>query len=191
MARKYILGLMGSPRIAGNTDFLVTEILQSAQKNGARIEKIYLNKLKISPCQGCGNCKTYRGCKQKDDMQGLYKKIYRANGIVLGSPTYFGQETAQTKIFIDRCYAFLDKDFNSKIKKRKKGAIVFIWAATGKSYAEHRRPVIEFLTNVLQGVLKAKVIGKIVGGGFSDISDASVNKDFIRKAKIIGKRLVT
>lgn len=191
MVKKYILGLIGSPRVTGNTDFLVTEILKSAQKNGAKIEKIYLNKLKILPCQGCDHCKTYRSCRQKDDMQGLYKKIYKADGIVLGSPTYFGQETAQTKTFIDRTYALIDKDLNSRITKRKKGTLVFVWAATSHSYAEHRKPVIEFLTSVLQDTLKAKVVGKIVGGGISDIGDASGKKEFIRKAKIIGKRLVT
>ncbi|MEW6686272.1 MAG: flavodoxin family protein [Candidatus Edwardsbacteria bacterium] len=189
MNPKYILGLIGSPRIGGNTDFLVSEILKASKETGVKIEKIYLNELKISPCQGCDHCKTYTTCAQKDDMQSLYRKIHKANGIVLGTPTYFGQETAQTKIFIDRLYALLDKDFNSRIKNRKTGAFVFIWAESSRSYAEHRKPVIEFLSAILQHRLKAKIVGRIIGGGVSSIGDAAGNKKMVRKARVIGKKL--
>ena len=188
--KKYILGFVGSPRTDGNTDFLVTEILNSARNNGARIEKICLNKLNILPCQGCDYCKTYRHCKQKDDMQLIYEKIRKAHGIVLGSPTYFGNPTGQTKTFIDRFYAFYDRNFRLRIRGRKRGAIVFIWAEKSKSYANHRKPSIDFLASVMQYTLKAKIVGKLVGGGISTIGDAAANEGMTRKAMVIGRRLV-
>ncbi|MHA2471743.1 MAG: flavodoxin family protein, partial [Promethearchaeota archaeon] len=48
-----VLGIVGSPRISGNTETLVDEILSGAEEAGASIEKVILNKLEIKPCQAC------------------------------------------------------------------------------------------------------------------------------------------
>ena len=51
-----VLGIMGSPRIKGNTDLLLEEALKGAKSQGADVEKIVVDKLKIAPC------KEYLGC---------------------------------------------------------------------------------------------------------------------------------
>lgn len=188
--KKYILGFIGSPRIGGNTDFLLSEILRTAHQNGALVEKVFLSKLKIAPCQACDFCKKHVNCQQNDDMQGLYRKIQNADGLILGTPAYFGQVTAQMKTFIDRLYAFYDKDFKSKIKKKKRGAFVFIWAEISKSYAKKRKPVVEFLGAILDNTLKAKTVGRIVSGGIADIGDAAKNKLLVHNARQLGKKIL-
>ena len=57
-----ILGIMGSPRIKGNTDLLLDEALRGAKSRQAEVEKLVVDKMKITPCReyyGCvkdGNC---------------------------------------------------------------------------------------------------------------------------------------
>ena len=70
-----VLGIVGSPRIGGNTDILVDEILSGAREAGASTEKIILNNLNIKPCQACNNCYKTGQCSQKDDMADLLDKM--------------------------------------------------------------------------------------------------------------------
>lgn len=101
-----IVAIIGSPRKNGNTDTLVDSVLQGAIENGAETEKIYLSDLNFKGCIGCEGCKKTGKCVVKDDMQMVYEKMNEADGIVLGSPTYFYNVTGLTKMFIDRLYAY-------------------------------------------------------------------------------------
>lgn len=101
-----IVGIIGSPRKKGNTDTLVNSVLDGCKEYGAKIEKIYLSDLNYKGCIGCEGCKKTGKCVIKDDMQIVYDKINNADGIVLGSPTYFYNVTGLTKMFMDRLYAY-------------------------------------------------------------------------------------
>ncbi len=187
--KKYILGIVGSPRLGGNTDFLVTSILDAAAEQGCTVEKVCLNQSRIYPCQACDHCKTHVRCIQKDDMQMLYRKLRKAHGIVLGTPAYFWQETAQTKIFIDRLYAFYDKDFNLRLKGKKRGALVFVWGESGRTAAHNLKPVVKYLEKILSRVLKVHLVGSIITGGIPESRDASARRSLMRRATKIGKDL--
>ena len=187
--QEYILGLVGSPRKGGNTDILVTEILKTAAGLGARTEVVYLGESGISPCQACGDCRATGVCRQKDGMCKLLPKLHAADGIVLGSPAYFGTATAQTKTFIDRLIALYDPKFVSRIKGTKKGAVVFVWAGPGGAYARELKPVVDNLAGVLKGVLKAKIVGRIAASDVAAPGDAGRSPELIRKARAIGGKL--
>lgn len=101
-----ILAIVGSPRKKGNTDVLVEAAIVGAKNQGAEVEKIYLSDLKFDGCIGCEGCKKSCKCVIKDDMQQLYSKLENADGIILGSPTYFYNVTWLTKKFLDRLYAY-------------------------------------------------------------------------------------
>ena len=100
-----VLALTGSPRKGGNTDTLVTAIMQGAEQAGARGETIRLADLRIAPCIGCGGCDKTGRCVIEDDMQGLYDKIIAAQVVIIASPIYFYGLSAQTKMFVDRLQA--------------------------------------------------------------------------------------
>mgnify|MGYP001825705584 FL=1 len=70
---KEVLVLLGSPRKQGNSTTLARQIIKGAESAGAEVETIYLNGLKIKPCQGCYGCKkkNSRGRVVDDDMQSL------------------------------------------------------------------------------------------------------------------------
>lgn len=70
-----VLGIIGSPRIGGNTEVLVDEVLAGAKEAGASVERVILNKLDIKPCQACNSCYKTGHCAQKDDMESLLEKM--------------------------------------------------------------------------------------------------------------------
>ena len=105
--KQKILIVLGSPRKNGNSAALAEKVSQGAIENGAIVETVYLNGMKIKPCQGCQQCqkKGADGCTIKDDMNLLYPLIRESQSIVFASPIYWFNMSAQTKIFIDRLYA--------------------------------------------------------------------------------------
>ncbi len=187
---KYVVGIIGSPRKNGNTSVTIHNILRAASIKGALTEKIFLNELKIKACQGCDYCKSHKNCKIKDDFQKVIEKIKKATGIIIGSPVYFGTISAQTKIFIDRLYSLFDENFRNKLKRKRKGAFVLLWAAAEKDYAQKRKPTIELLESVLKSPLNAKIIGKIARGGISSIGDAAKDEEIMKAAQRIGNNLI-
>jgi multimeric flavodoxin WrbA len=97
-----IVGISGSPRIGGNTDLILNEALKAAESSGAETKLIRLCEYKLQPCNACMTCFSSGKCLIDDDCRVLYGELTRADGIILGSPSYFQGVTAQMKIFIDR-----------------------------------------------------------------------------------------
>lgn len=101
-----VLGVVGSRRKNGNTAYLVEQALQSIECKEVETELIFLGDYNIGGCTGCEGCKDTYKCVIKDDMQKIYPLIMSADAIVLGSPTYFYNITADMKAFIERLYCF-------------------------------------------------------------------------------------
>jgi multimeric flavodoxin WrbA len=100
-----LLGLSFSPREQGNTELLLGEVFAGATELGATAELYRVATKRIAPCDGCGSCFKTGECHIQDDMQELYQKMLRADGIVFGTPVYFYNMTAQGKAAIDRTIA--------------------------------------------------------------------------------------
>jgi len=101
-----ILGVVGSKRKNGNTSFLVQRAVEAAKEEGIETEVIFLGDYSIADCTGCEGCKDEFKCVIDDGMQKIYPRLLEADAIVLGSPTYFYNVSADVKAFIDRCYCF-------------------------------------------------------------------------------------
>jgi multimeric flavodoxin WrbA len=108
-----IVGIFGSMRL-GNSDWMISQIIDSAEKAGAQVEKIFLRELKIGYCVGCDKCVKNGECTIDDDMQRIYPKLLNADVIVLGCPNYFKNVSALTKNFMDRTNALVR--FERKLK---------------------------------------------------------------------------
>ncbi len=107
-----VLGILGSPRMGGNSDLLLDQALEGAGEKGAKTEKIILSRKKISGCLDCTKCNETGLCVIKDDMIGIHKKILRADAIIHSVPLYFWAMTSQTKAYLDRWCAFFDGNWN-------------------------------------------------------------------------------
>jgi multimeric flavodoxin WrbA len=101
-----ILGIVGSKRKKGNTSALIQRAIETAREEGLETEVIFLGDYNIAGCTGCEGCKNTYKCVVNDDMQRIYPRLLEADAIVLGSPTYFYNVSADVKAFIDRCYCF-------------------------------------------------------------------------------------
>ncbi len=97
-----IIGIVGSPRTDGNTSFLVETALKSAEESGADTEIINLGSLDLEPCVACDICKATGECAIYDDMREITEKLMESDGMIIGSPVYFGSVTSQLKMLIDR-----------------------------------------------------------------------------------------
>ena len=124
-----IIGFTASPRREGNTAWAVNKILEGAQEQGAETQSWSFSGLDIKPCCSCFGCKKGdKGCVVNDDMQKLYNAIIDADALVLGSPVYMGQMSAQAKIVTDRLYACFSPRFSPHFKEnaaKKKMILVF------------------------------------------------------------------
>ena len=108
---KQVLILKASPRKWGNSAILADQVAQGALSAGAEVESVSLHVLDIRPCDACDLCRENDGeCVIEDDMQALYPKLRSAAAIVIATPVYWFTVSAQTKLFMDRCYALVDKE---------------------------------------------------------------------------------
>lgn len=123
-----IMGIIGSPRKDSNTEYLVQKALESAAEYGAETEAYNLGMMNIKPCKACDICKVTGECPENDDIKEILSEIVNAHGIIIGSPVYFGNVSAQLKIFMDRSRP-LRSDF--KLKDKVFGAIAVGGARNG------------------------------------------------------------
>lgn len=106
-----VLGLLGSPRVGGNSDILLDQALKGAREMGAKGERIILSRKKISGCLDCTKCNEAGICVIKDDMPDIHRKILKADAIIHSVPLYFWAMTSQMKAYLDRWCAFFDGDW--------------------------------------------------------------------------------
>ncbi len=107
-----ILCLNGSPQTDGNTADLLNIFKTTAEELGADVSLIHLNKLTYKGCQACMNCKgKTEYCIVQDDLTQVLETAKEADVLVLGSPIYFGEVSAQLKGFIDRTFSFMKPKF--------------------------------------------------------------------------------
>ena len=97
-----VVGIVGSPRKDGNTEYMVRKCLEYISQEDIEVELVTLHDKNISFCVGCDSCKATNKCVINDDMQMLTDKVRDADGVIMSSPVYFGDMTGLAKTFIDR-----------------------------------------------------------------------------------------
>lgn len=98
-----ILGISGSPNESGNTAYAVRYALEILEKSGINTNYVSLAKKEIHPCIGCWKCAKTRKCQFDDDMDEIIDGMRWCDGLIIGSPVYFGLITGQVKVMMDRC----------------------------------------------------------------------------------------
>ncbi len=156
-----VIGFIASPRKEGNTYWTTNKILEGAKEQGAETQSWHFSNLDIEPCRGCLCCHdgNDRGCIINDDMQKLYGAIEHADALILGSPVYMGQMSAQAKIFIDRLFAQISPRFSPHYKEKvTKMKLILVYTQGNPDpgmfqvYFDYTKHIFQLLEFDVQGV---------------------------------------
>jgi multimeric flavodoxin WrbA len=105
-----VVAIVASPRANGNTSGLVDIILEELTRHGADCEKLSLGECTILPCEAHENCAQLPRCVLDDDGDRVLDAFYSADAVVLATPVYYEDVSAQMKLFIDRTYHRYNRD---------------------------------------------------------------------------------
>ena len=131
-----VVAFNGSPRKDGNTFRLINHVFRALEEEGIETEMVQLGGQVIHGCKACFQCFANKDgrCVQTDDPLNEYvEKLVAADGVILGSPTYFADITPELKAFIDRAGILSLGEGNTL--QRKVGAAVVAVRRAGAIHA--------------------------------------------------------
>jgi len=183
-----ILVLLGSPRRQGNSALLAEQIVKGALSANAAIEAetVFLQEKSIAPCQSCYACqkKKSKGCAIQDDMQAIYPKMIEADAWVIASPVYWFSLSAQTKLWMDRCFALPAYQRNAFTGRR---------IAVAMSYGD-KDPFASGCINALRtfqdaySYTQSHLVGMVYGSAM-DAGEIQSNTKVLQEAFALGEKL--
>jgi len=130
-----VLGVCGSPRRSGNTNMLLQTALDVLAAEGMETDFLSLADHPVKPCAACGGCAKAEGirCVQEDPaFEGIIERFMAADGILIGSPVYFGSATPQTMSLLDRV-GYVSR-CNNNFLRRKVGAAIVVARRAGQNF---------------------------------------------------------
>jgi len=185
-----IIGLNGSPRKDGNTVFLLSVALKAAEELGTETKLLHvaeaLETVKVPYCNVCTDPCTGI-CSKGNKLGDMYGLMREADGIIIGSPVYFGTVTAQLKGFWDKT-RFLRKD---RALVNTVGGVLAVGGARFGGQETTVRAVQDMM--LVQGMT-------VIGDGFYDDDaghqgacahrPADQDANGIKRAQILARRVV-
>ena len=118
-----VLAINSSARKDGNTAILLERVLKELRKEGIETELIQLAGQIIEPCKACWACGDQGNCvHRKDSFREIFDKMKEADGILLGSPVYSANISANMQALLER--AAVVGDMNPGLLTHKVGAAV-------------------------------------------------------------------
>ncbi|MCU0631863.1 MAG: flavodoxin family protein [Methanolinea sp.] len=180
-----VVAFNGSPRKGGNTEHLLRHVLSVLEDKGVKTELVQVGGEKVHGCTACGKCfvNQDKKCVFDDDIiNDCIGKMVAADGILIGSPTYFADVSTETKALIDRAgfVAMANEGFLS----RKAGAAV---VAARRAGAVHAFDTI----NHFFGISGMYTVGSIYWNLGLGMNPGDVEKDSegIRTMQALGENM--
>ena len=167
----------GSPNRKGSTHILADCFRQGAEDAGHVVEMVDTAHGAIHPCTGCIHCGYEGPCVQKDDMEGIRKKILETDMLVFATPLYYYGMSAQLKTLIDRFCAF-----NSSIQRRhmKSALLSVAWNSDSWTF-----DVLEAHYKTLVRYLNFTDMGMVLGTGCgTDRKSTRLNSSHSAKSRM-------
>lgn len=120
-----VLAINGSARKDGNTAILINTVFEELHQAGIETEMVQLSGKIIEPCRACWACGGRKKCVHKKDLfQEIFEKMTQADGIILGSPVYTANISANMQAFLERASVVTDMNRNENLFQHKVGAAV-------------------------------------------------------------------
>lgn len=180
-----VIAFNGSPRKQGNTRILIDTVLAELEHQGIETEVVQLGGEEVRGCLACQKCiKTKDGkcANNKDIINDCIDKIMAADGVIIGSPTYFADVSTEVKALIDR--AGYVARVNNSMFKRKVGAGV---VAQRRGGATHVFDTINHLFTISEMIIPGSNYWNFgVGLKEGDVRDDKEGMDSMR---ILGENM--
>ncbi|NLW08968.1 MAG: flavodoxin family protein [Firmicutes bacterium] len=180
-----VVAFNGSPRKNGNTAFLLRQVMEELEKEGIQTELVQVGGQPVRGCMACYKCRERkdRRCIYNDDkLNEWIGKMLEADGMLIGSPTYFAGLTPETKALIDRA-GFVSRG-NGNIFRRKVGAAV-IAVRRGGALNVFNAINAFFLINEMI-VPGSSYWNLALGGGMGEVQD---DAEGIQTMKTLGENM--
>ncbi len=138
-----VVAFNGSPRKDGNTTILIGHMFEELENEGIETELVQVGKKKIRGCTACMKCFENKDghCVFDDDIvNSCIDKMVEADGIILRSPVYFLDVTAEMKGLIDRA-GFVSMANGGLYRRRVGMAVAAVPEVRGQPYYRHHAPL--------------------------------------------------
>lgn len=120
-----VLAINGSARKDGNTALLINAVFEQLNKEGIETEMVQLSGKIMEPCKACWACSGKKNCvHKKDQFQEIFEKMTQADGIILGSPVYTANMSANMQALLERASVVTDMNRSENLFAHKAGTAV-------------------------------------------------------------------
>lgn len=179
-----VVAINGSARRDGNTSILIKTVFKELEAEGIETEMIQLAGKEIRGCAACYQCidNKDRRCVVDDAANECIEKMDEADGIILASPTYFADVTAEMKALIDR--AGFAARANGNMFKRKVGAAV---VAVRRGGAIHAFDTINHFFLIQEMIIPGSIYWNVGIG--RDIGQVESDDEGLRTMTELGKNM--
>lgn len=160
----------GSPRADGNTDTLLKAVQEVTGGELVRVADY-----EIAACSSCWFCVENKRCCIDDGMQALYPKLQGAGAIIIGTPVYFNNVSAQLKAFMDRTWCI-----KGGLRNKVAGSV-----AVGRGQG-----IEGALTAINSFFLKHEMIVANRGVSANAFRKDEVNKEALEQSRKLGCRVI-
>lgn len=185
-----ILAVHSSPREEGNTAILLDRFIEGVKDAGGVVDRVSLYKLKFSPCIECGECDHLGECVLRDDMEGLYRRYFEADILVVATPIFFYSHTSYLQAFFERFQALWARKYrlglDHPLGKSPRGIILSLGATKGKKLFEGLVRTFKFVMDAGWG----SYAGGLFFRGIDKKGDILEHPDILNRARRLGSQVV-
>ncbi len=179
-----VLGLQGSPRKKGNTNFLISTFMDAAERLGAQTLTIDVTQKNVIPCKEYTVCEKKGFCPIDDDVRDeIYPLLRQAEVVVVSTPIFFYNMSAQLKAVIDRCQTFWARKYRLKLKdpavSMRRGFLLSAGATKGKNLFEG----LQLTTQYFFDAIDAKFEGSLTYRGIEGPNDMAAHPTVIEEVE--------
>lgn len=141
-----VLMINGSPRVSGNTSIALAEMEKVLVEEGVEVETVQVGNMDIRGCIACSRCAELGKCVFDDIVNELAPKLSEADGLVVGTPVYYGSANATPIAFLDRLFystGGMDKTMKvgCAVAVARRGGIETTWDEINKYFGISGMPI--------------------------------------------------
>lgn len=179
-----VLAISGTPRERGNSELLLQEALRPFEETSWSVRLLKVREMKLNPCQACDRCRAQGACVIDDDMRVVYESFSWCNALIVATPVYSRNISAQLMAVLDRHYAVAMK----RPLMRKPGAAI----AVGRGTCGGQSITINAIYNWMLSGGMVCVPGEL--NGLTAVADAPgdilMQENRLRQARVLGENLL-